>query len=78
MELHVRGMTCDGCANAVRRSIGKVAPSAKVEIELASHRERLGEGLDAQLSAVGADEADLTGTNAVVVPVFWLLRRCYG
>lgn len=31
-------MTCDGCANAVRRSIGKVAPDAKIDIELASGR----------------------------------------
>ena len=62
------------------RMVGRGSRGARceVEIELASHRERLGEGLDAQLSAVGADEADLTGTNAVVVPVFWLLRRCYG
>ena len=41
MELQVRGMTCDGCANAVRRSIGKVAPAAKVEIELQSGRVRV-------------------------------------
>ena len=41
MELQVRGMTCDGCANAVRRSIGKVAPAARVEIELASGRVRV-------------------------------------
>jgi len=38
MELQVQGMTCDGCANAVRRSIGKVAPSARVEIELKTGR----------------------------------------
>ena len=36
MELQVQGMTRDGCANAVRRSIGKVAPAARVEIELKS------------------------------------------
>lgn len=36
MELHVEGMTCDGCANAVRRSVAKVAPAATVSVELAS------------------------------------------
>lgn len=46
MELQVRGMTCDGCANAVRRSIGKVAPAAKVEIELASGRVRVDDTVD--------------------------------
>ncbi|MBL8705571.1 MAG: heavy-metal-associated domain-containing protein [Rhodospirillales bacterium] len=47
MELQVRGMTCDGCANAVRRSIGKVAPAARVEIELASGRVRVDGTADA-------------------------------
>ena len=50
----------------------------EVEILLAGQLERLGQGLDAQLAAVGTDEADLTGADALVVPVFWLLRRCYG
>mgnify|MGYP003340317219 CR=1 FL=1 len=49
-----------------------------IEIELAGQLQCLGQGLDAQLVAVGADEANLTGTDALVVPVFWLLRRCYG
>lgn len=41
MELQVRGMTCDGCANAVRRSIGKVAPAARVEVQLQNGRVRV-------------------------------------
>ena len=47
MELQVQGMTCDGCANAVRRSIGKVAPAARVEVELASGRVRIDGSTDA-------------------------------
>lgn len=57
MELHVRGMTCDGCANAVRRSIGKVAPSAKVEIELASGRVRVDGTEDASAVARAIESA---------------------
>ena len=39
---------------------------------------RVGKCFDPELAAVGSDEADLTGADAVVVPVLWLLRRCYG
>ena len=31
-----------------------------------------------ELAAVCADEANLTGADAIVVPVLRLLRRCYG
>jgi hypothetical protein len=34
--------------------------------------------LDTELAAVCADEANLAGANAIVVPVLRLLRRCYG
>ncbi|MCC6470197.1 MAG: heavy-metal-associated domain-containing protein [Alphaproteobacteria bacterium] len=34
MDLLVQGMTCEGCAGAVRRSVAKVAPDAKVKVEL--------------------------------------------
>ena len=40
--------------------------------------QRVGKRFDPELAAVGADEANLTGADAVVVPVLWLLRRCYG
>jgi hypothetical protein len=45
---------------------------------LACHLERFGQGLDADLAAVRADQADLTRTDALVVPGLVLLRRCYG
>jgi hypothetical protein len=45
---------------------------------LAGEGERIGQILDAQLASVGTDEANLTGTDALVVPVLGLLRRCYG
>ena len=50
----------------------------EVEVLLAGQGEGIGQGLDAELAAVGADEANLTGADAIVVPVLRLLRRCYG
>jgi copper chaperone len=38
MELTVQGMTCEGCANAVRRSVGRAAPDARIEVDLAHGR----------------------------------------
>lgn len=38
MELKVQGMTCEGCVNAVRRSVGHAAPDAKVEVDLKQGR----------------------------------------
>jgi len=32
----VKGMSCGGCANSVERSIVGMAPSAKVEVDLAA------------------------------------------
>jgi len=45
---------------------------------LAGEGERIWQILDSKLAAVGADEANLAGANAIVVPVLRLLRRCYG
>jgi hypothetical protein len=45
---------------------------------LAGEGECIGQVLDPELASVGSDEANLTGTDAVVVPMLGLLRRCYG
>ena len=50
----------------------------EVEVELTGQCEGLRERLDPELIAVRADEANLTGADAIVVPVLGLLRRCYG
>ena len=36
--MQVDGMTCDGCANAVRRTIRGLDPGAEVEVDLAHGR----------------------------------------
>jgi hypothetical protein len=50
----------------------------EIEVLLAGECERIWQILDSKLAAVCADEANLAGANAVVVPVLRLLRRCYG
>ena len=35
LRLKVSGMTCDGCASAVKRAIGRVSSDAKVAVDLA-------------------------------------------
>jgi hypothetical protein len=45
---------------------------------LAGESESIWQILDSKLAAVCADEANLAGANAVVVPVLRLLRGCYG
>lgn len=37
-ELKVGGMACDGCASAVKSATTRVAPEARVEVDLASKR----------------------------------------
>jgi copper chaperone len=36
LRLKVSGMTCEGCASAVRRAIGRVSPGADITVDLAS------------------------------------------
>ncbi len=36
--LSVEGMTCDGCANAVRRVVQKADPAARVDVNLDAKR----------------------------------------
>jgi len=50
----------------------------EIEVLLSGESERIWQILDSKLAAVCADEANLFGANAVVVPVLRLLRRCYG
>ncbi|MCW5732382.1 MAG: heavy-metal-associated domain-containing protein [Alphaproteobacteria bacterium] len=38
LTLQVTGMTCQGCVNAVTRALGRVAPQARVEVDLATGR----------------------------------------
>jgi copper chaperone len=41
LRLKVSGMTCEGCASAVKRAIGRVSPDAKVEVDVAGGEVRI-------------------------------------
>jgi copper chaperone len=36
MELRVDGMTCEGCVKAVTKAVQRIAPDARVDIDLAA------------------------------------------
>ncbi len=36
VEMKVTGMTCNGCANSVKRAIGRLDPNASVDVDLAT------------------------------------------
>jgi copper chaperone len=55
MDILVQGMTCDGCANAVRRSVAKAAPGATVNVELAGGIVRI-EGTADRVAVIAAIE----------------------
>jgi copper chaperone len=55
MDILVQGMTCDGCANAVRRSVAKAAPGATVKVELAGGIVRI-EGTADRVAVIAAIE----------------------
>jgi copper chaperone len=60
MDLLVRGMTCDGCANAVRRSVAKAAPGATVNVELAGGRVRIEGDADRKAVVAAIEKAGYT------------------
>jgi copper chaperone len=57
IELTVKGMTCQGCVNAVTRVIKRVDSAATVKIDLASGR------VEALTSAPGDDLAKAINTG---------------
>ncbi len=60
------------------RRVGHRRDFDEVEVEFLGHPQRIGNWLDPELVAVRTDEADLTGTDAVVDPVLSALWRGYG
>lgn len=66
LKLKVSGMTCSGCANAVRRAIGSLAKDAKVDVDLAKGEVAIDRGPDkaAAIKAIEAAGYDVTGEAA--------------
>jgi copper chaperone len=55
--LSVSGMTCEGCANAVRRIVQKTDPQAVVQVDLASGRVEARTGASAETLAAAITKA---------------------
>jgi len=61
----VDGMTCDGCARSVTNAITKLAPNAKVAVDLSTGTVTVdGAAVDAVKSAVENAGFDFVGTAA--------------
>ena len=57
IELTLPTMTCGHCVKTVTRAVQRLDPAATIEIDLPSHRVRIGSDRDAQsLRAALADE----------------------
>ena len=38
VDLRIEGMTCQGCVNAVTKALKRVAPAARIDVDLAAGR----------------------------------------
>lgn len=57
IHLQVKGMTCQGCVNAVTRVIKKSDPQADVKIDLASGKVDVESAAEASAIAAAIDKA---------------------
>ena len=67
MEFQVEGMSCGGCAEAVKRAVRKVAPEAAVAVDLAGGRVTVsssGPAPDASAVAAAIDKAGFSARIA--------------
>lgn len=53
----VTGMTCEGCVRSVERAIARVAPEARVSVDLATGRVSVENGPEEALVASAVTEA---------------------
>jgi copper chaperone len=51
LRLKVSGMTCEGCASAVRRAIGRVSQATEITVDLASGDVRIDGPVSAEAAA---------------------------
>jgi copper chaperone len=61
LRLKVSGMTCEGCANAVKRAIGRVSPAAEIAVDLASGEVRVDGPVSTEAAASAIAAAGFAG-----------------
>ncbi|RJF88008.1 copper chaperone [Oleomonas cavernae] len=62
--MKVTGMTCGGCAKAVERAVGTVAPNAGPKVDLAAGEVSFADGVDANLVAQAIQRAGFEAGQA--------------
>ena len=62
LSMRVEGMTCDGCAAAVTRTVQRIDPRAEVRIDRASGRVAIRTGAQALAIADALTKAGYTAT----------------
>jgi copper chaperone len=63
LRLKVSGMTCDGCASAVKRAIGRVSSDAKVAVDLAAGEVRVEGSVSTEAAATAIAAAGFAVEN---------------
>ena len=64
VTLNVKGMSCEGCANAVRKIVARNAPQAETQIDLATGLVRIAGATDASALAEAITKGGYPATLA--------------
>jgi copper chaperone len=57
LTFRIRGMTCQGCVNAVTQAVGAAAPGRPVKVTLATGEVEVGDGADVAAVAAAIERA---------------------
>lgn len=64
VTLNVKGMSCEGCANAVKKIVARTAPQAETQVDLASGIVRVAGAADANTLAEAITKGGYPATLA--------------
>ncbi|MDF2763832.1 MAG: heavy metal transporter [Rhodospirillales bacterium] len=65
MKLAVSGMTCQGCVNAVTKSIQRAAPGSAVAVDLAAGSVEITGSVEEQVARQAIERAGFTVTGRI-------------
>jgi copper chaperone len=65
MKLSVLGMTCQGCVNAVTRSIQRAAPGSAVAVDLAGGSVEIGGAVEEEVARQAIERAGFKVTRRI-------------
>lgn len=64
ITLNVKGMSCEGCANAVKKIVARTQPAAETSVDLASGTVRIAGAADAAVLAEAITKGGYPATPA--------------